>query len=204
MKKLFLLFALTFWVLSCGPPPQTGKFPVPEVATTSSTRAGQAQASLPTSGMVDLRKMPYLRNVFKTPLRPGNGGLDDVFSTLRSQVDNIAIISNGSLDILKAFVAKGWAPIVLLRSQRRQEVLPVVRYNDSASELYLQNPNDLSERRMSYEDFEKSWAVSRSKCLLITAQNLSETKIQEVLGGYLPAEALGSLSIRSKRHAYRK
>ena len=204
MKKLFLLFALTFWVLSCGPPPQTGKFPVPEVAATSRVRAGQVQASLPASGMVDLRKMPYLRNVFKTPLRPGNGGLDDVFSTLRSQVDNIAIISNGSLNILKAFVAKGWAPIVLLRSQRRQEVLPVVRYNDSASELYLQNPNDLSERRMSYEDFEKSWAVSRSKCLLITAQNLSETKIQEVLGGYLPAEALGSLSIRSKRHAYRK
>lgn len=204
MKKLFLLFALTFWVLSCGPPPQTGKFPVPEVATTSRVRAGQAQASLPASGMVDLRKMPYLRNVFKTPLRPGNGGLDDVFSTLRSQVDNIAIISNGSLDILKAFVAKGWAPIVLLRSQRRQEVLPVVRYNDSASELYLQNPNNLSERRMSYEDFEKSWRVSRSKCLLITAQNLSETKIHEVLGGYLPAEALGSLSIRSKRHAYRK
>lgn len=203
MKKLFLLLALTFWMLSCGPP-QTGKFPVPEVATTSRVRAGQTQASLPASGMVDLRKMPYLRNVFKTPLRPGNGGLDDVFSTLRSQVDNIAIISNGSLDILKAFVAKGWAPIVLLRSQRHQEVLPVVRYNDSASELYLQNPNDLSERRMSYEDFEKSWAVSRSKCLLITAQNLSETKIQEVLSGYLPAEALGSLSIRSKRHAYRK
>lgn len=204
MKKLFLIFALTFWVLSCGPPPQTGKFYVPEVATTSKTRAGQEQASLPASGLVDLRKMPYVRNVFKTPLRPGNGGLDDVFATLRSQVDNIAIISNGSLDVLKAFIAEGWAPIVLLRSQRSQEVLSVVRYNDGASELYLQNPNNLSERRMSYNDFGKAWAASRSKCLLITAQNLSEAKIQEVLGGYLPAESFGSLSVRSKRHAYRK
>ena len=206
MKKLFLMLALAFWVLSCGPPPQTGKFPLPEAATTSRMQSGQSQASLPASGLVDLRQMPYVRNVFKTPPRISSGGLDDVFATLRSKVDNIAIISNGSLDVLKAFVAKGWAPIVLIHipQTRSRELLPVVRYDDRASQFYLQNPTNLSERRLSYDDFEKAWAVSRSKCLLITAQNLSEAKIQEVLGGYLPKESLGTLSVRSKRHAYRK
>ncbi len=206
MKNVFLIFALGFWVLSCGPPPQTGKFPpVPETPTASRTQSLQnQQANLPASGMVDLRKMPYLRNVFKTPPRPGNGGLDDVFATLRSQVDNMAIISNGSLEVLKAFIAKGWAPIVLLQSRQSQELLPVVQYDDRANEVYLQHPTNLSKRRMSYKDFERAWAASRSKCLLITVQNLSEAKIQEVLGTYLPAAAFERLSVRSKRHAYRK
>lgn len=205
MRNLFLIFTLVFWGLSCGPPPQTGKFPpIPETTTATQMQSGQAPVSLPASELVDLRKMPYIRNVFRTPLRPGNGGLDDVYTTLRSQVDNIAIISNGSVDVLKAFVAKGWAPIVMLQSSRSREVLPVVRYDDRASELYLQNPTNLSERRMSYKDFEKAWGASRSKCLLITPQNLSEAKIHEVLGTYLPANAFQQLSVRSKRHAYRK
>ncbi len=199
--------ALVFVLLAinCGPPPQ-GEYHVPETALAAAERntsqaSGASEASLPESATIQLQKMPYVRNAFKEPPRVGSrGALDDFYATTRSRVQNLAIISNCSLDVLKAFVAKGWPPIVMIQFQgRTPEIVILSDYNDQLSEMSLQNPMSLNKRRLSYTDFEASWRkVSRSKCVLITPQQLSDIDVQRVLGRYLPTEAFQGIGVRSR------
>ena len=104
------------------------------------------------------------------------------------------------LRFLKAFIAKGWAPIVMIQFQgRTPEILPMSDYNDQLSEVSLQNPTNLSKRRLTYEEFKTAWSKnSQNKCVLITPQKLTETDLQNVLGKYLPAEASQQVTIRSR------
>ena len=198
-----LVFVLL--AINCGPPPQ-GQYHVPETALAAAERntkprSGQSQVSLPDSATVQLQKLPYVRNAFKEPPRVGSrGGLDDFYATTRGRVQNLAIISNCSLDVLKAFIAKGWPPIVMIQFQGRSpEIVILSDYNDQLSEMSLQNPASLNKRRLSYTDFEASWSKSsRNKCVLITPQQLSDIDVQNVLGRYLPTEAFQGIGVRSR------
>ena len=204
VSLVFLLLAI-----NCGPPPQ-GQYYVPETAIKAAERnvperAKQSeQVSLPESAVVRLEEQPYLRNAFKNafsePIRASRIGLDDFYTRTRGKVQHVAIISGASFDILKAFIAKGWAPIVMIQFQgRTPEILPVSDYNDQLSEVYLQNPTNFAKRRLSYKEFEAAWHKnSRNKCVLITPQALNEIIVQNVLGRYLPAEAFQGISIRRR------
>lgn len=200
--------SLVFVILaiSCGPPPQ-GQYYVPEVAVKAAEknvtpRSTQNQGSLPDSALVRLQRMPYLRNAFKESPRGvhSRSGLDDFYARTRGTVQHASIITGGSLDILKAFIAKGWAPIVMIQLPgRNSQILPVSRYNDKSSEIFLQNPTNLAEQRLSYEEFEKYWGMSaRGKFLLITPQALSDIDVQNVLGRYLPTDAFQQINVRSR------
>lgn len=199
-----LVFALL--AISCGPPPQ-GQFHVPETAIAAAEKNVTQQAkrdqavSLPENAVVHLRERPYVRNAFKeSPNAYSRGGLDDFYARTRGKVQHAAIISNCSLDVLKAFVAKGWVPIVRIQFSRgNAEILPLARYSDQSNEVFFQNPVSLSERRLSYKDFETTWTESsRKKCVLITPQQLSDLDVQRVLGRYLPKEAFQQISMRSR------
>ena len=199
-----LVFALL--AINCGPPPQ-GQFHVPETALAAAEKnvtqkAKRDQAvSLPENATVHLQDRPYVRNAFKGPVNANTrGGLDDFYARTRGKVQHAAIISNCSVDVLKAFIAKGWVPIVRIQfSQGNSEILPLARYSDQSSEMFFQNPTSLSERRLSYKDFETTWtASSRNKCVLITPQQLSDLDVQRVLGKYLPKEAFQQISVRSR------
>ena len=198
-----LVFVLL--AINCGPPPQ-GQYHVPETVLAAAEKntnqgSGGSQVSLPDSATVQLQKMPYVRNAFKQPPKVGSrGGLDDFYATTRGTVQHVAIISNCSLDVLKAFVAKGWPPIVMVQMQGRSpEILSLTDYNNQLGEVSLQNPSSSAKRRLSYTDFEASWSkTSRNKCVLITPQQLSDIDIQNVLGRYLPADAFQGISVRSR------
>ena len=198
-----LVFVLL--AINCGPPPQ-GEYHVPETALAAAERntsppSGQSQGSLPESATIQLQKMPYVRNAFKEPPRVGSrGALDDFYATTRSRVQNLAIISNCSLDVLKAFIAKGWSPIVMIQFKgRTPEILALSGYNDQLSEISLEHPTSLNKRRLSYTDFEGSWSkISRNKCVLITPQQLSDIDVQRALGKYLPTEAFQGIGVRSR------
>lgn len=203
---VLLVFALL--AIHCTPS-QQGQLEVPETAMqaaerTTTSQSTESQASLPESAAVRLQEQPYLRNAFKNafkePIRAGRSGLDDFFAKTRGTVQHAAVVSGGSLDVLKAFIAKGWAPIVMIQFQgRTPEILPVSDYNDQLGEVYLQNPTNFSKRRLTYEEFKTAWSKnSQSKCVLITPQKLTETDLQNVLGKYLPAEASQQVSIRSR------
>ena len=182
-----------------------GQYYVPETASTAAAKAASEQSghgavSLPEAAAVNLRELPYVRNAFKEPQSVNRGGLDDFYASTRGKVQHIAIISGNSVNVLKAFIAKGWAPIVMVQLQgRKPEILPMSAYNDRSSEIFLQNPVNLSERRVSYKDFETYWsASSRNKCLLITPQQLTEANVRQVLERYLPAETFQEISVRSR------
>ena len=202
-----LIFMLV--AINCGPPPQS-QYHVPESAIQAAERnvperaKQNAQVSLPESAVVRLEEQPYLRNAFKNafsePIRASRTGLDDFYTRTRGKVQHVAIISGGSFEVLKAFVAKGWAPIVMVQFQgRTPEILPMSDYNDQLSEVHLQNPTSFSKRRLGYKEFEAAWSKnSRKKCVLITPQALNEVIVQNVLGKYLPAEAFQEISIRRR------
>lgn len=181
--------------INCAAPPQ-GQYPVPETAM----QAAENQPSLPESATVRLQEQPYLRNAFKEPIPASRSGLDDFFARTRETVQHAAVVSGGSFDVLKAFVANGWAPIVMIQFQgRTPEILPVSDYNDSLSEVSLQNPTNLAKRRLTYKQFEEAWTKnSQNKCVLITPQQLTETDVEKGLSKYLPAEAFQQVSIRSR------
>ena len=198
-----LVFVLL--AINCGPPPQ-GQYHIPETALAAAERntrpqSEQSQVSLPESATIQLQRLPYVRNAFKEPPRVGSrGGLDDFYATTRGTVQHVAIISNCSLDVLKAFIAKGWPPIVMVQFQGRSpEILSLPDYNDQLGEVSLQNPNSSAKRRLNYADFETTWSKSsRNKCVLITPQQLSDIDVQNVLGRYLPTEAFQGISVRSR------
>ena len=198
-----LIFSIVF-LAGCGPLSK-GQYYIPETASTTTTKAtsaqsGQTEASLPETAAVNLRELPYVRNAFKEPESIGRGGLDDFYASTRGKVQHIATISGNSINVLKAFVAKGWTPIVMVQLQgRRPEILPMSAYDDRSSEISLQHPINFGERRVSYKDFEMYWAASsRSKCVLITPQQLTEANVRQVLERYLPAEAFQGISVRSR------
>ena len=199
---VLLVFALL--AIHCTPS-QQGQLEVPETAMqaaerTTTSQSTESQASLPESAAVRLQEQPYLRNAFKEPVRASRSGLDDFFAKTRGTVQHAAVVSGGSLEVLKAFIAKGWAPIVMIQFQgRTPEILPMSDYNDQLSEVSLQNPTNLSKRRLTYEEFKTAWSKnSQNKCVLITPQKLTETALQNVLGKYLPAEASQQVTIRSR------
>ena len=188
-----LVFGLL--AINCAAPPQA-QYPVPETAM----QAGENQASLPESATIRLQEQPYLRNAFKEPIPASRSALDDLFARARGTAQHAAVISGGSFDVLKAFVANGWAPIVMIQFQgRTREILPVSGYNDSLSEVSLQNPTNLAKRRLTYKEFQTAWSKnSQNKCVLITPQQLTEVNLEKVLARYLPAEAFQQVSIRSR------
>lgn len=199
-----LVFVLL--TINCGPPPQ-GQYHIPESAraaaerTTTTTQSAQTETKLPESAIIQLEKQPYLRNAFKRRVRVSSrGGLDDFHATSRQQVQHSAVIANCSFDILKAFVAKGWAPIVMIEFQARTpEILPISQYNNQSGEVYLENPSNLNKRRLTYQDFEASWSrISRNKCILITPRKLSELDVRKALGDYLPEAAFQEISVQSR------
>ena len=202
-----LVFVLL--AINCGPPPQ-GQYHVPETAVKAAERNVMPQSttgnqsSLPESATVRLAEQPYLRNTFKNafsePVPASKIGLDDFFARTRGKVQHAAIVSQASFDVLKAFIADGRAPIVMIQFQgRTPEILPVSDYNDQLSEVSLQNPTSLNKRRLTYEEFETAWSKnSRNKFILITPQRLTEGDLEKVLGKYLPVEAFEQVTIRSR------
>ena len=199
-------FVFVFMATSCGPLPQ-GQYQVPEAATTAAEKTTSPQAmqngaaSLPESATVQLAEMPLIRNAFKERVRAGSrGGLADFHASSRGKVQHSALVSNCSFDILKAFIAKGWSPIVVIEFQGRSpEILPLAHYNEQLGEVFLENPANRNKRRLTYKDFEASWSrISRNKCVLITPRQLSEMDIRKVLGQYLPEEAFQEISVQSR------
>ena len=200
------IVSLVFVVLTlnCGSPSKT-QYYVPETATTPTTakamptQSRNTDSSLPKAAVVNLRELPYVRNVFKETPDISRGGLDDFYVTTRGKAQHVAIVSNCSFDVLKAFVAKGWAPIVMVQLQgRKPEILPMSRYDDRAGEVYLQHLANFGERRVSYKNFERDWMSSRNKCVLITPQQLSEATVRKVLSRYLPIGTFEEIRVKSR------
>lgn len=212
------ILALSILLVSCGPPPQTGKLPpIPSAnrsqpasaSAPTKTRTTSAMASttqgLPTAAAVDVAKKPLLKMLFRDV--PRFNRLEDLYGTTRGQVQNLSVVSNCNLDVLKAFVATDWAPIILSRRSGKGHLTTVMGYDDGDQQIQVGNPLDARKkglhtragRTLTYSEFEKEWTTgSGRKCVLITPKKLNEASIHAALEKYLPEEQVTRIQVRSR------
>ena len=208
------VLALCLLLVSCGPPPQTGKMPpIPSAnrsqpASTSAptkTRTASVTGALPASAAIDVTKKPLLKALFRN--EPNVTRLEDLYATTRGQVQNLSVVSNCNLEVLKAFVATGWAPIILSRRSGKGHLTTVMQYNDADQQIQIGNPLAAQReglrsrvgRMLTYSEFEKEWTTgSRRKCVLITPKKLHDADVRAALKKYLPEEQVARIQVRSR------
>ena len=212
------ILALCVLLVSCGPPPQTGKLPpIPSAnrsqpasaSASTKTRTTSAMASatqgLPASAAIDVTRKPLLKALFRN--EPNVTRLEDLYATTRGQVQHISIVSNCNLEVLKAFVATGWAPIFRSRRSGKGHLTAVMKYDDAAQQIQIGNPlgarrkgaGSRGGRTLTYSEFEKEWTTgSRNTCVLITPKRLHDVEIHAALKKYLPEEQVARVQVRSR------
>lgn len=188
-----LTLILSVFLISCGPTPQI-QMAIPNLPSARSASSASTAVSLPPTAHVDARGLSLLEVVFRTQLNVNR--LDDLYATTRGKVDNISVVSNCNLDVLKGFVTTGWAPVVFLHAAGRR-LWAVVGYDER--EIQVENPISRAIRTMTQSDFEKQWTTgSGQKCVLITPGQLSGNRVHFVLGKYLPPNQVTEVKVRSR------
>ena len=205
------ILALCLLLVSCGPAPQGERMPIPSAtrsepaSTMSATRSASTTATLPAAAAVDVTKKPLLKAFFRN--EPDVNRLEDLYATTRGKVESISVVSNCNLDVLKAFLATDWAPIILSRRSGKGYLTAVMQYDDADQQIQVGNPlaaqrrglRTRAGRMLTYSEFEKEWATgSGRKCVLITAKKLNEMDIHAALKKYLPEEEVARVQVRSR------
>jgi hypothetical protein len=134
-----------------------------------------------------------------------------IFRDINAKGYSSAMLTRCDFDIIKAFVAYGWAPAVILRSPTGLEHLrTVIGYNDPPEELTLVDPMEtigppepgaLKQMKLSYTDFTKMWNDQQKSCLLLFSQYTDESLIKNALWQFLPKDKTNSIVIRTKVNA---
>ncbi len=197
------IFALCLLLVSCGPAPQTGKMPpIPSAnrsqpaSTMSATQSTSTTGALPASAAVDVTKKPLLKALFRN--KPDVTRIEDLYGTTRGKVQNLSVISNCDMDVLKAFVATGWAPVILSRSSSKGHLAVVMQYDDAAQQIQLGNP-PRAGRTLTYSAFEKEWTTGSGRaCALITPKKLNKMDIHAALKKYLSENQVSRIQVRSR------
>lgn len=199
-----ILILLVLFINSCGPLPtnefEAQKTTIPTVNKSPNVQSPLTKSNLPESATVNFQKQPYLRNVFAQPTTVRSRlALVNFHNKMRDIGQHSAFLSNCSLDILKAFVAKGWAPIVMIQIRNRTPFIsPISHYSNTSGVVHLQRPNSQSKRRLTFKDFEEAWDMkSQKRCVIITPKRLNKADVQQVLSEYLPSKEFEQISINS-------
>ena len=207
------ILALGLLLMSCGPAPQGERMPIPSAtrsqpASTSAptaTRTASATGALPSSAAVDVTKKPLLKALFRTELEVNR--LEDLYATTRGKIQNLSIVSNCDLEMLKAFVAIGWAPVIRSRRSGTGHLSVVMGYDDADQQIQIGNPLEAQRkglrsragRTLTYSEFKKEWSTgSGNKCVLVTPRSLHDVEIHAALKKYLPEEQVARIQVRSR------
>ena len=112
-----------------------------------------------------------------------------------------AAVSGCDLEVLKAFVASNWSPVVVITSPvGPKHIRAVIGYDDSAQRITLIDPVNLkqaAQANLEYSDFSKQWDDTQKTCLLVSSQGIGEQRIKTTLKKYLPEEKVDSLEIKT-------
>jgi hypothetical protein len=160
---------------------------------------------LPAAAAIDITKKPILKTLFR--IDHDIRRLEDLYATTRGKVQNLSVVSNCNLEVLKAFVATGWTPVILSKRTAKAHLLAVMKYDDADQKIQIGNPLDARRkgaeprrgRMLSYPEFEKEWATgSGNTCVLVTARRLHDVEIHAALEKYLPEEQVARIQVRSR------
>ncbi len=112
-----------------------------------------------------------------------------------------AAVSGCDLEVLKAFVASNWSPVVVITSPvGPKHIRAVIGYDDSAQQITLIDPVNLkqaAQANLEYSDFSRQWDDPQKTCLMVFPEGIGEQRIKTALGKYLPEEKVGSVVIKT-------
>ena len=112
-----------------------------------------------------------------------------------------AAVSGCDLEVLKAFVASNWSPVVVITSPvGPKHTRAVIGYDDSAQQITLIDPVNLkqaAQANLEYSDFSKQWDDPQKTCLLVFSEGIGEQRIRTTLKKYLPEEKVEPLVIKT-------
>ena len=112
-------------------------------------------------------------------------------------------VSGCDLEVLKIFVASGWAPVVSIRSPvGPKHVRAVIGYDDSTERVILVDPVNYTQAplaKVKYADFSKQWVDPQKTCLLVLSKYIGEASIRIALKNYLSEERMKSIHIKTPR-----
>ena len=211
--RLAALLVLCILLIGCGPAP--GKRYIPSASTSIDGSfaprnvPASATPSLPWVAEVESARLPLPKTIFRN--QPINHSIEDFYARIKRQDDHISLVSNCNLDVLKAFIATGWAPVVLLRYDGPVQFWALVGYNDGDEQIQLTNiarahsgTNDLKRqriRRLPYSDFVRKWSSrwSTRRCMLVApGMAFTEAKVRSVLAKYLTATHASQVTVKSR------
>ena len=223
------LFCLV--VVGCAPSPQNQKFYIAELpSSTKPATSMRTEVSLPPVARVRPREFPsrlWLNRLFRSRelltlknfdnlesiLAPENPFLTgqmrrrhktgELDTALVPKNYNVTVVTNCDTDILKAFVATGWWPFVLLRHGNQIERWLVVGYDDSGH-ISLRDPRGPRVKR-SVTEFQREWKYpSPSQCMLITLEKLNKYDVRRRLQRYLPLAKVTQIHVRPMKRPNRR
>jgi hypothetical protein len=230
-SRIALVVLLCWGVLGCAPSPQNQKFYIAELpSSTKPATSMQTEVALPPVARVRPREFPsrlWLDRLFRsrelhslksldnldTILAPENPFLTrglrmrhktgELDTALVPKNYNVTMVTHCDTEILKAFVATGWWPFVLLRHGNQIERWLVVGYDDSGN-ISLRDPRGPRVKR-SVTEFQREWKhPSPSQCVLITLEKLNKYDVRRRLQKYLPLAKVSQIHVRPVRRPNRR
>ena len=229
--RIALVALLCLVALGCAPSPKNQKWYIAELpSSTKPATSIRTEASLPPTAEVHPRENPsrlWLDRLFRSKelltlknldnlesiLAPENpfltGGIrrrhktGELDTALVPKNYNVTVVTNCDTDILKAFVATGWWPFVLLKRGSQIERWLVVGYDDSGN-IYLRDPRGPRVKR-AVTEFQRAWKYpSPSQCMLITLEKLDKYEVRRRLQRYLPLSKVSQIHVRSIKRPIRQ
>jgi len=170
--------------------------------STSISSTDNESASLPNMQILDMDKARLAINAFREV------GVEKIIQnfnpvilkdiTIKTRL-NGAFLSRCDIDVIKAIIASGWAPSVVLQTPGGQKhIRVVIGYNDPPRRIILvdfKDPARFIQLDEGYDDFEKQW--DRNTCVIID-RNVSEASIKPSLSRYLSSEKIMSVGITTR------
>ena len=205
------ILILCLLLVSCGPAPQGERMPIPSAnrsrpasaSVPTESQIASATGALPASAAIDVTKKPILKTFFR--IDHDIRRLEDLYATTRGKIQNLSVVSNCNLTVLKAFVTTGWTPVILSGRSNSRHLSAIMGYDDADQQVQIGNPlgaqrkGTRGRRMLSYSEFEKEWATgSANKCVLITPKRLHDAEIHAALKKYLPEDQVARVQVRSR------
>ena len=193
------LTVLCFLFLGCGTSTQNDQWRIAELKpsgsgkTTVPGKSVKEPSSLPPSAEINRNLLRPLVETFKSQ-RPQN--INALNATTVNRAYSLTFISNCDLDVLKGFIAKGWAPVVSLRRTGSNSRLWAMVGYDATGQVRLENPINNQRKTSREEDFMTQWELaSDNRCALITPGRLDQAKVDMELNRYLPQSKVAQVKV---------
>ncbi len=133
-------------------------------------------------------------------IRVGQFTIPELRVLARATRQEPAAILKCDLQVLRAFIASNWVPIVILGTRvGPKHVVAVVGYDNAAEQLIIVDARSYAQTRVKYPAFFKRWIGPQKTCLLMFSRYVGDNAIKAALRDYLPEERAESIVIRTAR-----